>query len=148
MHCGQTVGWINMKLGTEVGLGPGHIVLDGDPAHPAQKGHSSPNLWPMSVKTKWLGGSRCHLACRQASVQATLCYIGTQLPPKRPQPPIFGQCLLWRNGCLYHGDLAPHRKGHSSPLFSAHVYCGQTPQGSRMPLGAEVGLGPGDIVHN
>ena len=30
-HCGQTVGWIKMPLGKEVGLGPGHIVLDGDP---------------------------------------------------------------------------------------------------------------------
>ena len=29
--CGQTVGWIKMPLGKEVGLGPGHIVLDGDP---------------------------------------------------------------------------------------------------------------------
>ena len=29
-----------MQLGTEVGLGPGHIVLDGDPA-PLPKGHSS-----------------------------------------------------------------------------------------------------------
>jgi len=27
-----------MKLGTRVGLGPGHIVLDGDPAPPPQKG--------------------------------------------------------------------------------------------------------------
>ena len=32
--CGQAVGWIKMQLGTEVGLGPGHIVLDGDPAAP------------------------------------------------------------------------------------------------------------------
>jgi len=29
VHCGQTVGWIKMKLGTQVGLGPGHIVLGG-----------------------------------------------------------------------------------------------------------------------
>ena len=29
-----TAGWINMALGTEAGLGPGHIVLDGDPALP------------------------------------------------------------------------------------------------------------------
>ena len=28
VHCGQTVGWIKMKLGMQVGLGPGHIVLD------------------------------------------------------------------------------------------------------------------------
>ena len=30
VYCVQTVGWINMKLGMEVGLGPGH-VLDGEP---------------------------------------------------------------------------------------------------------------------
>jgi len=30
--CGQTVGWIKMKLGVEVGLRSGHIVFDGDPA--------------------------------------------------------------------------------------------------------------------
>jgi len=51
MYCGQTVGWIKMKLGTDVGLGPGHIVLHGDPA-PARKGHGRPPffgsclLWP------------------------------------------------------------------------------------------------------
>jgi len=32
MYCGQTVGWNKMKLGKLVGLGPGHIVLDEDPA--------------------------------------------------------------------------------------------------------------------
>ena len=31
LQCGQTVRWIKMPLGKEVGLGPGHIVLDGDP---------------------------------------------------------------------------------------------------------------------
>ena len=41
-----------MKLGVQVGLGPGHIVLDGDPAPPPPKGHSHPPifgpylLWP------------------------------------------------------------------------------------------------------
>ena len=38
MYCGQKVGWIKVKLGTEVGLGPGQIVLDGDPAPLPQKG--------------------------------------------------------------------------------------------------------------
>ena len=32
--CGQMVRWIEMPLGTKVGLGPGHTVLDGDPASP------------------------------------------------------------------------------------------------------------------
>jgi len=38
MYCGQTVGRIKIKLGVHVGLGPGHIVLDGDPAPPSQRG--------------------------------------------------------------------------------------------------------------
>jgi len=46
--CGQTVGWIKMKLGTAVGLVPGHIVLDGDPAPP-------PRFTPM-VSSTHLGG--------------------------------------------------------------------------------------------
>jgi len=29
VHCGQTIGRIKMKLGMQVGLGPGHIVLGG-----------------------------------------------------------------------------------------------------------------------
>jgi len=40
---------------------------------------------------------------------------------------------------------APSQNGHS-PQFSAHVYCGQTTGWIKMPLGTEVGLGPGDIV--
>jgi len=32
VYCGQTVGWIKIKLGMEAGLGLGHIVLDGDTA--------------------------------------------------------------------------------------------------------------------
>ena len=32
VYCGQTTGWVKMPLGImEVGLGPDHIVLDGDP---------------------------------------------------------------------------------------------------------------------
>ena len=36
-----------MPLGTELGLGPGHIVLHGDPAPP--KGAQSPNFRPITV---------------------------------------------------------------------------------------------------
>ena len=32
VYCGQTVGQIKMKLGKQVGLGPGHIVLGVDRA--------------------------------------------------------------------------------------------------------------------
>jgi len=34
VHCGQTAGWIKMPLGTQVGLGLGDVVLDGDSAPP------------------------------------------------------------------------------------------------------------------
>jgi len=40
VYCGQMVGWNKMKLGLQVGLGPGHVVLDGDLAPPPPKGHS------------------------------------------------------------------------------------------------------------
>jgi len=54
VYCGQTVGWIKIKLDMLLGLGPGHTVLDGDPAPPPPKGHSPTPifgqylLWPNS----------------------------------------------------------------------------------------------------
>jgi len=39
-YCGHTVGWIKIKLDMQVGLGPGHVVFDGDPASPPPNGHS------------------------------------------------------------------------------------------------------------
>ena len=48
VYCGQTAGWIKMKLGTEVGLVSGHMVLDGE-----QKGYRPcPNFRPVSVVAK------------------------------------------------------------------------------------------------
>jgi len=53
-----------MKLGMQVGLGPGQIVLDGDPAPPPPKGVEPPTfgpylLWPndwMDQNATWQGG--------------------------------------------------------------------------------------------
>jgi len=59
-----------MKLGMEVGLGPGHTVLDKDPAPPPKKtgGRATPTFRPMSIVAKWLYGSissiRCHFVWR------------------------------------------------------------------------------------
>jgi len=50
VYCGQTVRWIKMELGTEVGLGPSHIVLDEDPAPPPEKGHNP------QFSATWYGG--------------------------------------------------------------------------------------------
>ena len=62
MYCGQTVGWIKMLLGLEVGLGPGHIVLDVDPPIPQREQPPIfgpcllwPNAW-MDQDATWYGG--------------------------------------------------------------------------------------------
>jgi len=52
-----------MKLGVQVGLGPGHIVLDGDPA-PCSKGAQPPIFGPYPLlpngcidqDSTWYGG--------------------------------------------------------------------------------------------
>jgi len=51
------------------------------PCFPHKGGHSSPPTFrPMSIVAKRLDGSGYHLVRRQASAQATLCYMETQLP--------------------------------------------------------------------
>ena len=57
VYCGETVGWIKMALSVEVGLGPGHIVLDGEPAPLLIFGPFL--LWPngwMHQDATWYGG--------------------------------------------------------------------------------------------
>ena len=70
-------GWIKMALRMEVGLGPGHIVLDGDPAPPPKRGWrtGAPNFRLMSIVIK-----------RQIDEDATW-YGG------RPRPK--GHCATW-----------------------------------------------------
>ena len=45
VYCGQTAAWIKIQLGTEVDLGQGDFVLDGDPAPP--KRGTAPNFRPV-----------------------------------------------------------------------------------------------------
>ena len=105
-----------MPLGTEVGLGPSHIVLDGDPA-PPQGGHNSPQFSDRSWPNGWVD-------------QDATWYRGRPRPrphyarwgPSSPKwghssSPIFDPCLLWPNCWMY-----------------------------QLLLGTEVCLGPGDIV--
>jgi len=42
--CGQTVGWVNIPLGTELDHGRDHTVLDGDPAPPRKGAQQPPHL--------------------------------------------------------------------------------------------------------
>ena len=51
-----------MALSMEVGLGPGHIVLDGDPAPLHKKGAEPPvNFRTFFIVAERLDASRCHL---------------------------------------------------------------------------------------
>jgi len=50
VYYGQTVGRIKTKLGMQVGLGPGHTVLDGDQPPPPLKGHSPPIFGPYLLR--------------------------------------------------------------------------------------------------
>ena len=124
VHCDQTVGRIKMKLGIQIGLGPGHIVLDGDPAHPPQKG-TAPTQFTV------------HICCGQ---MATWIKI-----------PLGMELCLSPGDFVWDGDPAlPSPKGGGaelipSPIFG-HFYCGQTAACIKMPLGMEVGLSPGDFV--
>ena len=54
VYCGQTAGWIRMPLGMAVGLGPGHIMLDGTQL-PPKKG-TALQFSPISVVAKRLDG--------------------------------------------------------------------------------------------
>jgi len=88
VYCGQTVGWIKMKLGKEVSLGPGHIVLDRDPAPPPQKGHSSPIFGP------YLLGSNGYMdqdaTCYGGRPRMSQLYVGwgPRSPPKKGRDPL------------------------------------------------------------
>jgi len=57
-----------MPFGKEAGLGPGDVVLDGDPALFPQRG-IAPNFRSMSAVAKRMDGSRYHLVGRQISAQ-------------------------------------------------------------------------------
>ena len=63
------------------GLGPGHIVLDGDPAPRSPKRGQTPNYRPMSVVAKRLDQDATLYADRPRPRHIVL--DGTQLPPQK-----------------------------------------------------------------
>ena len=119
VYCGQMVWRIKTKLGMQVGLGPGHTVLDGDPPPPPLKGHSPPIFGPYLLQPN---------GCMDQD--ATM--YGARPRPRR-------LCVRW-------GPRSPSPKGGGAPKFSAHVYCGLRAGWMKLVLGIEVGLSPGDFV--
>ena len=129
VHCGQTVGRIKMKLGTQVGLSPGHTVLHGDPGPPPSKPQrgTAPNFRPISFVAL---GRKVGLDPRDIVLDGD----PAPLPQKGPERLIFGSGLLWPNGCMdqdatlyggrprchivVDGDPAPlPKKGTQPPNF-------------------------------
>ena len=87
-----------MNVGTQVGLGHGHNLLDGDPAPHPPKGH----------RPKF----SAHIRCGKMAAWIKL--------------PLGMEVDLGPGRIVLHEDPArPSQKRHS-PQFSAHVYCGQT----------------------
>jgi len=116
-----------MAFYMEVGLGPGHIVLDRDPALLPKNRTKPPIFGPFLLSPNgWMDqdGTWYGLLWR---------YVGLG-----PGPGVF----------VFDGDLAiPRTEGTpTTTQFLAHVYCGQTAGWMKAPLGTEVDLGPGHIV--
>ena len=97
-----------MKLGLQVGLGPGHIVLERDRAPLSQKGRSPQIFGPYLL---WLNGW----------MDQNATSLGARPHPKR-------HCVRW-------GPSSPPQKGTEPPQFSARVYYGQQAGWIKMPLG-------------
>ena len=104
VHCGQTVGRVKMKLGTQLGLGPGHIVLDGDPAPLPQRG-TTPTQFSAHIScgqmAAWI---KMSLGMDLGIGPGDFVLDGDPVPtsPKvgRSLPQIFGPCLWWPNGWM------------------------------------------------
>ena len=88
------------QLGTEVGLGPRDIALDGDPAlTPTPKGAQHPQFSARVYCGETTGWTGVPLGMEVGLGPVHILLDGDQLPPpKRHRPSIFGTCLLWPNG--------------------------------------------------
>jgi len=122
VYCGQTVGWIKMKLVMQVGLGPGHIVLDGDPALPPPNGY--------------IPQFSAHICCGQMAG-------GIKMP-------LGMEVSLGPGDFVLDGDPAapPPPKGGRAPNFRPMSNGTKRLGGSRWHLAWRwaLGLGPGDFM--
>ena len=133
VYCGRRVGWIKTKLSTEVGLGPGYIVLECNQL-PLSKRAQPPifgpcllwaNGWMYQDATWYWGRLRPRPYCVRWGPN----------PPERDTAasPLFGSCLLWPNGrqsqlmlstcsaispSLHHLFPEPRMQSHNSRLRS------------------------------
>jgi len=93
VYCGQTVGWIKMQLGMQVGLSPGHIALDMETQLPLPKGAQPPIFGQyllrlngcMDQDATWYGGMSQHRGlCVRWGPRSHSPKKGTEPPNFRP----------------------------------------------------------------
>ena len=86
-----------MPLGMEVGLSPGHIVLDG---HTTSKGTQPPQFLAHVCCGQMAGWFKMPLGWEVNVGAGDIVIDRDPATPKVAQPPspIFGPCLLWPNG--------------------------------------------------
>jgi len=95
-------GWIKMPLGTEVGLGPGNFVLDGDPASPPQRRGRAPSPILAHVYCgPTAGWIKMALGMEVGIGPGHIVLDGDPAALQKRAPRIFGPFLLWPNGCVY-----------------------------------------------
>ena len=92
-----------MPHGMEVGLGPRHIVLDGDPAR-LKKGHSTTHFSADVYCGQTVGCIKMPLGTEVGLVPGDFVSdvdpCSSPLPKRGGASPIFGPCLLWPNGWM------------------------------------------------
>jgi len=94
VYCDQTAAWIKMPLDMEVGLGPGYIVLDGDP-------DCLPKLSAHVCCGQTGGWIKMPLGTKVVLGRGHIVLEGNPATPPRKgpsRPTLFGPCLLWPNG--------------------------------------------------
>jgi len=120
-----------------IGLGPGHIVLDGDPATltPPKKGDTAAQFLDHVYFGQTAGWIKMPLG-RVVGLGPGDIVLDTH-PVPRPKkgyisPPLFGKCILWPDGSMdqdatwyvgrlgpghivLDGDTAPAQKGGTAP---------------------------------
>ena len=111
-----------MALGVEVSLGPGHIVLDGDPALLPKKGAEPPPPPQFSA----------HFDCGQTAGCIKM--------------PLGMEVGLRLGDFVLDEDPDPRPQKGGGTNFRPMYIVAKRPLWIKMTLGTEVNLGPGDVV--
>ena len=105
VYCGQTARWIKIPLGTEVDLGPGDIVLDGDPAL-LRKRHIAPLFSAHTYCDQTAGRIKIPLGTEVDRGPGDIVLDGGPSPLQKGEGwdssrPLFGPCIVAK---LLHGS--------------------------------------------